>query len=394
MTAVEFQRFTLAVCLCAASGLPLSGATWNIRDFGATGDGTTDDTKAIQSTIDRSGARDTILFPAGDYRLTSTVNLKSQRTYQGRGGARILGANAAYAFATAWNQSADIVIDQLTIDTGTVAIQGDKVPGSNIQITNCTFQNIGNTEPSNWTVHWAVFAPAGLINSTIDNNTFRNILWGGEMPVGDTPIWPGAIWIQNAKNTSITNNTCDTVAECIYMKSDQSDSYPGLVLQGNTGTRIHRMGIEMQLYNSVGVQISGNTFSDFLNPYPDTFGISFASGSTNHGAVIENNSVTARPSLAPITRTGSRQYRNNPTQIANSEGSRYGYGIEAWGANTVVRNNQVIGEWTTGIAVGESTNISVSNNRICISGHDKVGYEPYSHPGALVNNNNTASPCQ
>jgi polygalacturonase len=44
----------------------------NLRDFGAVGDGTTDNTEAIQTAIDACCADevcDTVVFPEGTYRI-------------------------------------------------------------------------------------------------------------------------------------------------------------------------------------------------------------------------------------------------------------------------------------------------------------------------------------
>lgn len=58
----------------------------NVQDFGATGDGVTDDTVAIQSTIDASSAGDCIVFPSGTYILTAPVIWKGGRRYVSLGG--------------------------------------------------------------------------------------------------------------------------------------------------------------------------------------------------------------------------------------------------------------------------------------------------------------------
>ena len=48
----------------------------SVKDFGAVGDGVTDDTAAINAAL---AASYTVSFPAGTYRLTSTVNFRSNR---------------------------------------------------------------------------------------------------------------------------------------------------------------------------------------------------------------------------------------------------------------------------------------------------------------------------
>ena len=70
---IPMKNFTAVILsLC----LPLSAATFNVRDFGATGGGATLDTDAIQKTFDackKSGG--TVVFPAGNY-LSAPLVLK------------------------------------------------------------------------------------------------------------------------------------------------------------------------------------------------------------------------------------------------------------------------------------------------------------------------------
>ena len=77
----------------ASGGKDLGARTYNIRDFGAKGDGTTLDTAALQSAIDAC-ARDmggTVLVPAGTF-VIGTTELKSNVTLHVAAGGKILGS--------------------------------------------------------------------------------------------------------------------------------------------------------------------------------------------------------------------------------------------------------------------------------------------------------------
>lgn len=59
-----------------ARSLPERFADWyNVKDYGAIGDGSTDDTVAIQAAITACGAADggTVLLPPGNYKVTATI---------------------------------------------------------------------------------------------------------------------------------------------------------------------------------------------------------------------------------------------------------------------------------------------------------------------------------
>ena len=71
------------------SGTGAAPRTWNakasdivsVKDFGATGNGVTDDTAAIQAACD-TGAPD-IYFPAGQYKTTATIYIRMAQTLRG-----------------------------------------------------------------------------------------------------------------------------------------------------------------------------------------------------------------------------------------------------------------------------------------------------------------------
>lgn len=69
-------------------------AEFNVRDYGATGNGSTNDTAAINRTINAasSAGGGTVRFPSGTYRSANSIHLKSNLTIQLDAGSTILGS--------------------------------------------------------------------------------------------------------------------------------------------------------------------------------------------------------------------------------------------------------------------------------------------------------------
>jgi hypothetical protein len=74
----------------------------SVKDFGAIGDGTTDDTAAIQAAIN-ANQNSTIIFPQGTYKVSSTILLtdSSGHNFQGN----LIGQNATINFTNAGSSS-------------------------------------------------------------------------------------------------------------------------------------------------------------------------------------------------------------------------------------------------------------------------------------------------
>ncbi len=75
-------------------------ATGNVRDHGAKGDGSADDTAALQDAVDRAAGA--VVLPPGTYRITKTILIDLDKTgfasISGNGSARVVMAGAGPAF--------------------------------------------------------------------------------------------------------------------------------------------------------------------------------------------------------------------------------------------------------------------------------------------------------
>lgn len=121
--------------------------TVSVKDFGAVGDGSADDTAAIQLALDYGGQ---IYFPDGDYRVSSTLSITKQVTLSaGMGSAWIISTVATgnvieITGPTPGSGAAKVVIDGLQFGTAIVRTAGAYIQVSNgvynVTISRCRFE--------------------------------------------------------------------------------------------------------------------------------------------------------------------------------------------------------------------------------------------------------------
>lgn len=184
-----------AVTTTANNAVPKDAQVWNVKDHGAVGDGTTDDTAAIQATINLATAGGTIYFPPGSYRLNSSSSLTLSAS-----GTRLLGAGTeavrlvigpSFTASTAVLVSAaNCQIENLSVigESGTTTTNpvadGIQVIGvRRAKLQNIYFQNING---------WAIQAQSTTGSSstnplgTMINKVFGNFCAGGIRFLGNT----------------------------------------------------------------------------------------------------------------------------------------------------------------------------------------------------------------
>lgn len=93
LLAASPNAFSAATIQKGKKGNDMGVRTYNVRDFGAKGDGLTADTKAIQAAIDACNADHggTVLIPAGTF-VTGTIELKSNVTFHIAAQGKLLGS--------------------------------------------------------------------------------------------------------------------------------------------------------------------------------------------------------------------------------------------------------------------------------------------------------------
>jgi hypothetical protein len=151
----------------------------NVRELGARGDGITDDTAAIQKSIDGAAKGQTILFPAGVYSVANLqIKNRSGLVFSGEGRRSVIKQRAGAERIATFVGVADIVITQLGFDANGIKSYGGLVfyAAQRVRIENNWFWD-GAPKPVESTDRYSVVFGRGsapsqdlqIVNNVIDD---------------------------------------------------------------------------------------------------------------------------------------------------------------------------------------------------------------------------------
>jgi hypothetical protein len=353
----------------------------SVTSYGATGNGSTDDKASIQNAINACPSGGTILFPAGTYKISGALSIKANCSYLGQGTAIVRGytGTGAGGFSLFTTTGSNISIKALIFDGGGIFLPVEMQSG--ITISGNRFQNIvnGNGGFGQWTA--AIWIGGTMLNSSIDHNTFYNIMDAGNNGVIDGQMNGIRGW--RLSGVSITDNTFDLVQQGLSISESQASeytlsAYSNDTIARNVFTRVKRMPIEIQAHKFVNLIIEDNKASSFLGPYWNTFGVSASLDGT--GVVIRRNEF---------------DIRNAPNGA--------GYCMEVAGTGVVVDSNTCKGatgaQFSYGVVIAAGPNAQISNNLLCggfrsaATAYEPPHVETQGFP-ATFTNNSTPATCQ
>ena len=272
---IAIISFFIAHAAMGAVGGAHAATTCNVKTYGATGNGSTKDTTAIQNAINACAGGGTVDFPAGKYLTAPLFLLQNNITLNVESGATILGSTTTSDY---------VVKSGEKVDTTTLAlINSDGVSGITI-----TGGGVINGQGASW---WATGSAAGsrprLVeiaygsNITVSNVTLENagamhlFLKGTSnvtvngITINSPASSPNTDGIDPASSTNVTieNSTISDGDDNIAIKGQYAGQpSSGITIKNCTFGSGHGLSIGNDLAGGVNnVTVSNVTFNGTTN---------------------------------------------------------------------------------------------------------------------------------
>ena len=341
-----------------------------VKDFGAVGDGITDDTAAINRALYQLFCREvnpqirrSLFFPAGVYRVTSSINIPPYATLWGEGNDNSVivmdEGTASYVARTADSlQNTGVNIG----DAGAIPPQYITITNMGFthqdtaqsvflvqDATNCRFQNVGFrgasttadlTSDANGSIGVSFASTSSLVceQITFDGCVFSGLVWGINTN-------------QQTKAVTVSTSQFDTLYRGIALgTATVTNGGPtGTRIVGNMFDNIYAEGIVFGSNLVLAINASGhNIFYDVGNHFNGTTSPSTVSTGTPATSIIniQSDNNISISDLFERTDTFATTYPrvnlNNTVSIATTNGSQLEMGTytrQSGGTATIVDND-------------------------------------------------------
>ena len=396
--------FLLPEILSSSSGRALAG---NVFDFGAKGDGVTDDAPAIQACLNATGSA---YLPGGHVFALSSSGVQlgaNQQIYGDGSNSELLGRNnlanngkvdAIVSVTGSGASVSSLSMSALSDGTSTVVAYGVFVNAvNNVSINGVTF--IDDTSNGfNNTVSTGIYAQDS------SNITISNDVLGGMTQFG--------IFLYGCQGVKVSQNTLHTLYTPGPIAITPSNSHQNsqITISNN---QIYCLKYQPAIFCTGGLsssQISNNTFDasnvyfagaitlegDSNNPVSNvqiTGNNCINTGLQNSAAiVVYGSSTNSAPALTSLTISGNTIAQNNVYQ-----GSSWSGGIVVRGAATgsspvgvsgvTIANNTISGTASYGTAVDFSSGINITGNSISNSQGEAISVGQNTFGTCTISNN-------
>lgn len=303
--------------------------TLSVKDFGATGNGTSDDTAAIQNALNAGSGR-SVYFPAGTYRISSSLVVKTKTTLMGDG------MNKSILKLTS-GASASVPLLRNDVITGTANVYYD----TDLEFYNLTFDGNNNATRTSELITILKVLNATFSGCAIQNNTFIGLA------------------------TSASKNV--VVTQCLFTNNGRP--IPSTVSGPAFWAATTVQGTPFD------VRVENNYFRD--NNWSAAYFMPV------RGSFSNNNCVDNGESTIFANDTGQYLRIENNTIAGARRSNISASGIECGAPYTIITGNTIESCDADGISLSDVQNVTISDNLIFNNGQD-TAYYPYANGITII----------
>ena len=311
----------------------IEGATVNVQDYGAVGDGVADDAAAIQAAIDATGNNASIYFPSGVYAIGAAgLDIDGKTAFTLFGDGAKIKITAISVLQNAYGAATTIrFINCVQSGIKNLEIDGNAIATTAVDLTSCTECFIVGNTIYNCGVSSQISSGGGGLRNRVENNLVHSSIGTAR------GIWLGNT---NAGNMEtglyVAGNTCRDNSYSGIVVSAFGAQVIGNYLIGNDGAGI-----------VIPANVGGFETSDVLvsNNYCEDNLFQGIQSDCITGSVSRNCTITGNVCIKNNRSTGTGIYVLR---------------VDNW----TVSNNVCNDNGSAGIYIDAATNVSVTGN-IC-----------------------------
>lgn len=225
-----------------------------VADYGAVGDGTTDDSTAIQGAITAATATKTVYFDAGrTYKMSSAVSITKAVTMVGAGSTLVVNGNTAFNLTAPADISGFTFSSSSTATSPDAAIYGNNTGVGGTRLHGNTFGRLTITLQDGTILDTTANVSGLWIENNSFNGDYTNVPYGSDLGnVLDLRGW---------NDVYVTGNRFNVVGQERFIKLSSSSRRVHITNNSfrSTGSTISRQAIDM-FSDTREVVVSGNTF--------------------------------------------------------------------------------------------------------------------------------------
>ena len=373
------------MALTKAHNRIIANAAANIRDFGAVGNGSTDDSAAFNSSMSYLSAQGggTLFIPVGDYNLNNVLTpMYSNITIEGEGYGSLLRnfiggytnfvSNITWrnfriiGYRYVWSNADNLLFENISFENydPTDPASGSSrfcqiVNTSRVRITNCYIKNC----------QYALFAGDALTGSTVRVNT-NIIVEGCTIENTEAYSYPAGLNIADGTEIILKDNiirnmaaSVGTMGYGIYQGDNTAFSCDRMNITGNI---IQDCQYGIKIHAASDLVISDNNIDNTITPLFDAIS-NFGDLDPVTGSVPENVTISGNTVRGDISWRG---WFRNVTITGNSVRNA-GRGINTYTSSSTqfleyltIDGNTITNSDETGIQLQDTRYATISNNTI------------------------------